>query len=512
MTLSRVEVFLNFATWTGAVFYSLYNFYLACDIFNHQEDSYNDFSPGWTFLHRRKDSADIEWQTILYLLTQITSWCLMHAFLSEIISKTKFYNYKQTQIFQITFTLIYLIVHMPIVLLLMIILQPVVFRLFYTLQNTALMWICWLSCLAIITMLKFVDLSEYLDGYIEMDVYLTITCLFWMNLKCFSYFMDKFKQNQEETLTKDDLSSKSVDNLEYFAYCLYLPTLFGGPFVCFNDYVHCAQDGHLKHSFLTKLTKLGKNLVRIGFWVVFTEFALHFIYVNPMIYQIEHVKTFNSWTFYGYGYAMGQYFHLKYVVLYGFSLSFAEFDGIPVPNRPKCIGRIHVYSDMWKHFDRGFYIFLVRYIYIPLMGDQRTLRRQILASIVCFLFVYAWHGIATFILIWTIINLITIIIEKCFKLFIDSQIGANIMHELNLSDQWKQRLHGIIAAPLLAISAMSNSYFFAGREIGDAFFAQFFASQLSAKLTFFFLLYFCCQVSIETKQWEQKKLTAGKQR
>ena len=33
------------------------------------------------------------------------------------------------------------------------------------------------------------------------------------------------------------------------------------------------------------------------------------------------------------------------------------------PPHPKCIGRIHLYSDMWRHFDNGLYLFMQKYIY-----------------------------------------------------------------------------------------------------------------------------------------------------
>lgn len=73
----------------------------------------------------------------------------------------------------------------------------------------------------------------------------------------------------------------------------------------------------------------------------------------------------NSWAFYGFGYCMGQYFHLKYVVIYGLGSEIARMDDIEAPPTPKCIGRIHHYSDMWKHFDVGLYNFLLKYKHNP---------------------------------------------------------------------------------------------------------------------------------------------------
>lgn len=66
----------------------------------------------------------------------------------------------------------------------------------------------------------------------------------------------------------------------------------------------------------------------------------------------------HPWALYSFGYLMGQFFHIKYVVSYGTSIGMARFDGMDAPGLPKCIGRIHLYSDMWKFFDQGLYEFL----------------------------------------------------------------------------------------------------------------------------------------------------------
>ena len=92
----------------------------------------------------------------------------------------------------------------------------------------------------------------------------------------------------------------------------------------------------------------------------------------------------NLWALCGMGYTLGQFFQLKYVdlnfllecgrhsskrgyfryvVMYGWSCFVAKLDGLDVPPHPKCIGRIHLYSDMWRHFDNGLYLFMQKYIY-----------------------------------------------------------------------------------------------------------------------------------------------------
>lgn len=77
-----------------------------------------------------------------------------------------------------------------------------------------------------------------------------------------------------------------------------------------------------------------------------------------IISVFQFVKSLDLSSLCGYGYLMGQFFHIKYVVLYGLSSSAASFEDIAVPDLPRCIGRVHLYSDMWKYFDPGLYKFL----------------------------------------------------------------------------------------------------------------------------------------------------------
>ena len=58
--------------------------------------------------------------------------------------------------------------------------------------------------------------------------------------------------------------------------------------------------------------------------------------------------------------SMGQFFMMKYVFFYGITRPFMKVDGIEPPDHPKCIGRIHLYSDMWRYFDAGLHKFMHR--------------------------------------------------------------------------------------------------------------------------------------------------------
>ncbi|KAF5275212.1 hypothetical protein FQR65_LT04245 [Abscondita terminalis] len=310
------------------------------------------------------------------------------------------------------------------------------------------------------------------------------------------------KETEEAKFVKDldrfDLiltASEYEARDELLSYCMYLPTLYLGPFIKFE---------HIKSSYTVQSKDVGKRsfqlfiqFLRFGFWLLFVEFCLHYFYISAMFYNLDMVHSLNSVALYGYGYCMGQFFHLKYVVFYGLSTSIAAFENIKSPSTPKCIGRIHLYSDMWKYFDVGLYNFLVNYIYFPTVGNFGTFRK-LLSSMLCFCYVYIWHGSENYILIWSFYNYLGIIIEQLIKALSTSKYAKK------MQDHWRQRLLCAIYSPLLAASAISNFYFFAGTDIGNVFVKRLFQSNARSNLMLLFSLYCCCHVSTHVKKWESK--------
>ena len=53
-------------------------------------------------------------------------------------------------------------------------------------------------------------------------------------------------------------------------------------------------------------------------------------------------------------------FPRRYVQFYGFPILVAQIDGVDAPNPPKCIALVYLYSDMWRSFDVGLYIYIHR--------------------------------------------------------------------------------------------------------------------------------------------------------
>lgn len=146
-------------------------------------------------------------------------------------------------------------------------LQPVLFYLAGRRGFKPLIWACNLICLALIAGFKSLCTYQRFVDYMGLDhfrAFLSVLILCWMNLKCTSFFLSN------PAGVKPDLK-----------YCLYLPTLFVGPFI------HSKNFKDPQQSLWVKLGTLGLDIFRCMFWAVFLEFCLHFIYVNATMFQLQ---------------------------------------------------------------------------------------------------------------------------------------------------------------------------------------------------------------------------------
>ena len=110
----------------------------------------------------------------------------------------------------------------------------------------------------------------------------------------------------------------------------------------------------------SRLKKFVSLLLRYVFWFIVTHLFSHVFYSSAMHYEPAILDAVDMWTLCGIGQAVGQFFHLKYTVFYGIPRAFFFADGMEDLPTPKCISRIHLYSDMWRHFDTGLYKFMYK--------------------------------------------------------------------------------------------------------------------------------------------------------
>ena len=129
---------------------------------------------------------------------------------------------------------------------------------------------------------------------------------------------------------------------------------------------------------------------------------------------------------------------------------------------------------------------------------------KLLASIICFIFVYIWHGLIPNILIWSILNFIGITLENLGK-HTGKLEKYQILEEIILSPIGIRRLHAALSSILYLLSIVSSMYFLIDENAGNLFMDCAFNSWPFGTPLILFFLYCGAQTSIEVKNWEIRK-------
>ncbi|XP_076247087.1 protein-cysteine N-palmitoyltransferase Rasp [Calliopsis andreniformis] len=495
--LPKYESFFYFFSWTTAVLYSVYKVSLISPYFNDYHDLYNDFAPGWTWIGKKQDISDQEWRIWIPLIFKLIPWIFCHHFVSQII-KTRS-NTMLLCCWYIFISASFLYFCIGILGMLCALLLPSVLYILTYKHNRLTIWIINTLFLFIIHFLKIPDSTfQSLLELSDEEHYLLTVTMCWIQLRSISCNIDMIEIHSEHNYNAFYFLRNFLHTL---AYCLYLPTLCLGPLILYHEFMDSIK-GPFQFWKLSKLRHFSLNILRYIFWIFFANFSLHYLYFNAMQYHPEIVRILNPWALYGLGYCWGQFFLIKYIVVYGLNHSLCTIDHVKAPSQPKCVARIHLYSDMWKHFDTGLYKFLIRYIYIPLLKSKFN---KLLASFLCFTFVFVWHGMQVNIFIWAFLNFIGLNIESFTKSVGKTKYYSNIERKY-MSAVNARRFHCILATPLLAMSVISNFYFFAGEEIGHIYVYRILHDIWYATIILLFFLYCCCQVSTDVKNWELKEV------
>ena len=299
--------------------------------------------------------------------------------------------------------------------------------------------------------------------------------------------------NSENIITKTyshslpHLSAK-LDFVDFFLYMFYFPLFFTGPLLIyrhFHDQVRrplsCTKE-RTRHV----LVSLGRILL----WALFYTIILHYFYAHAINKCPQTMLRQSRWCLAAIAYFLGQFFMVKYLVLFGVSTQLARLDGFEPPFPPACVSYVYCYTDMWKYFDRGFYQFLMRYIFIPVGGSQHGLVRQITGSILCFAYIFYWHGAEVYLLCWCVVNFAESCLENVGKwLECNSEVKRLIIDRL--SPAAMRRLRAILSVPLCLMSVFAILYFFGGTTSGSIFFNKLLLTNSWTSIMVLYLLMYC---------------------
>ena len=490
------EIVIWSACWIFAVFYSMYKVYLASmKYWKYMPDE--RFEKGFMGSYR-KDVSDHEWLGFTTNLRHSLPWYFVHFIGTQIYQR---YYRRFLPIFQAGLPLLFIYFELGFRPLILLLAQPlVIFCMAEVFQITIFVWGSAVAIIGLNDYTYIAALKEWaFKGETFHTYYMTHVLMFWINSRCVSFCLDHIWKDVKE-------ESRIWKFIQLIGFCFYLPIGIQGPLLNYKDY-KAGLYGTVQTWTLKRLKNIALLVVRYVFWYCFTEVFLHFFYVSAFRYEERLVATFDMWTLAGLGFTMGQFFHIKFVFLYGISRPLLMADGIEPTNHPKCIARIHLYSDMWRYFDEGLHKFMHRYIYLPIMnlvGNTQNILMQLLGAIITFSFVYIWHGIRPHLLTWSGLHCTGILVEKVASYIWHWEPYQNFERSL-LSPQGQRRLHAALSAILVLMSICSSMYFLFGEDIGPIFLWRGFTSWPLETPTTLFFLYCGCQTSIEVKNWELRK-------
>lgn len=508
--ICKIETLLNFFIWTGSVLYSLYKLYEAQETYKSEVTSVHDeIIHGWAFLNRTKDVSDFEWRSWKRLMARTWMYFGINFIVAECLR-----TWKQEFIpcWYLGFSVFFLLQNYGIFTFFLLISQPLVYLCLLIFVESY--WVIWLWSLILLFITNTLKVEYYFWDYLfhlkllDEDITMILIGFAWVETRCISFSLEYFKRIQKDykAIPKIMNINKQVFIVNAFSYSLYLPLLFTGPIVMFDEYEKSLEA--TSSSLKRKIVLFTKHfLCYVGLYYLL-ELLMHVYHFGAMK-DTGFINQLPSWALYGGGIWMAISFHMKYVMLYGIAGIVGSLDNIDVPPQPRCIARVHLYSDMWKYFDVGLHKFLVRYIYKPIIKQLPSniySMDKFIASFICFTFIYVWHGIREHILIWTALNYFGIVVESLSTSI--SQTSYFILFKCRKlrTEANYRRFKCIVSAPLLLMSALSNFYFFGGLETGHLYVERILNGPILDLSMLLICCYTCCQVSTSLKNVPARNL------
>ena len=500
-SLSIYEISFLTAAWIIFLGYEWYLVYLVSKTYYRKflRDGYLEDGMFSKIIPYQADTSDYEWAVFSRNMMYTIPWILFHFVGSQILRKI---NQDSVPVFNVLLSAIHMGRVMGPMPTMWIFLQPLTMFITHLIGSSTLVWLMagvflfpdkeWTGPFYHINKFLLKD-STHTEGYI---IYVT---WYWVISRCISYCLDRIWKE-----VKPSEKGKLHDLIEMFAYCFYLPINMSGPIIIHKEF----HEGFHQEYQPWSLKRFGKFLLQVlrySFWFAICHLVIHFFYQSSISHQMEILKSLGFWTLAGVGFSVGGFFNLKYIVFYGFPRPFIVEDGITkAPPHPKCIYRIHRYSEMWRFFDNGLYLFLRKYIYQPIAGEQGGALRKIVGATVTFGFVYVWHGVSNQVMIWSMLNYLSVMTEMVATSLGKCPQYVNIEKRF-LGPRGRRRLHALLGAPLLIGSVLANFYFFMGSKVGHYFVYRACDSWSFEMPLVTVLAYIGSQFSIEVKNWELER-------
>lgn len=178
---------------------------------------------------------------------------------------------------------------------------------------------------------------------------------------------------------------------QYLTYLFYPPLYLAGPIMTFNSFVAQLRKSQVERKYLFYY---GLRLVGC---LLFFDIFLHYFYVVA----VKESRAFIGLSALDFG--MLGFFNLKVIwlkllIIWRYFRTVALIDGInPPENMLRCMTNNYSGMAFWRSWHRSFYLWIVRYLYVPLGGSKTVIWNMWPV----FMFVAIWHDLRLHLLAWS---------------------------------------------------------------------------------------------------------------
>lgn len=242
------------------------------------------------------------------------------------------------------------------------------------------------------------NLSHFFGISLAMSQWIVPLGISFITFTAISYLVDVFRGDAE-----------AGSLLDVFLYLSFFPKVISGPIVQWKDFqrqtVHRRVD---ETEFLE-----GLNRIMIGFAkkvILADSFGAVISKIDPYIGVGMDVPT--AWLF-AFFYMMQIYYDFSgysdiaigLAQLFGFHFK----ENFQFPYRSKSI------TEFWRRWHISLGTWFRSYIYIPLGGNRKGMKRTLWNLFCVFLLTGIWHGAAWNYILWGVINGVCVLVERCIR-------------------------------------------------------------------------------------------------
>lgn len=243
--------------------------------------SLRDLSPGWTFLDREKDTSDIEWSCWKYYVRTSWPYQIFQFIVSEILRQFNMPKIKHWYIFSSIF---FVTLTVGVKHLLIILIQPIIFFIIILCGGKRIStWVTSLILLISYNSLKYKYFFwQFLDdgSSQEEKVFLLLFAMAWIELRCISYCLDFIERQEKISRSGDKNDSKIQIFIDMFSYVLYLPLLYLGPIMLYEEYENSFR--YKSENLWVRLKRFTVDIMLFVIYAFLLELTFHYIYFNAM--------------------------------------------------------------------------------------------------------------------------------------------------------------------------------------------------------------------------------------